>query len=106
MLTFVIDFHSNLIDFLICFLDILTCFDDKDSNIVDIHSNVLDIHSCWVDIDSNEIDSHYCVVFMKKCHFGVYFSVAGLDCFVPRNDEKEVRNVGYGVGNNNLRFVL
>lgn len=106
MLTFVIDFHSNLIDFLICFLDILTCFDDKDSNIIDIHSNVLDIHSCWVDIDSNEIDSHYCVVFMKKCHFGVYFSVAGLDCFVPRNDEKEVRNVGYGVGNNNLRFVL
>jgi hypothetical protein len=35
-----------------------------------------------------------------------YFSVAGLDCFVPRNDEKEVRNVGYGVGNNNLRFVF
>ena len=106
MLTFLIDFHSNLVVFLICFLDILTCFDDKDSNIVDIHSNVLDIHSCWVDIDSNEIDSHNCVVFMKKCHFDVYFSVAGLDCFVPRNDEKEVSNVGYGVGNNNLRFVF
>lgn len=106
MLSFYVVIDSNLVVFLFCFLDILTCFDDKDSNIIDIHSNVLDIHSCWVDIDSNEIDSHYCVVFMKKCHFGVYFSVAGLDCFVPRNDEKEVRNVGYGVGNNNLRFVF
>ena len=89
--------YSYLVDFLTYFLDMLTCFLDTHSSFVDIDSNEIDIHSSSIDTDSYEIDSHNYLLSMQKCHFGLFFYLFGLDCFVPCYDGNGVGSV-QGIG--------